>query len=165
MTTDSTEQKRQGQRTNKQFLWIRSPELNFLLFTWFNPVFSGFSTLFYARFCTGRKVTGKVRGAKRLPFGGSGFLTAVISDRGLPRLKQPPRPVGPSGKASFAGSARLLRRHLDNRDTREIAHPPRRPLFFCGDKLEGPVVSETLPADGVGHNHVAGVDGRVHFGQ
>jgi hypothetical protein len=39
---DCTEQQRQGQRTNQQFLWIKSPELNFLQFTWFYPGFSGF---------------------------------------------------------------------------------------------------------------------------
>src|SRR5438046_309639 len=45
MTRDCTEQRRQGQRSNQQFLWIRSPELNFLEFTVFYHGFFGFSPL------------------------------------------------------------------------------------------------------------------------
>src|SRR5579863_3134576 len=60
ITTDSTEQKRQGQRTSQQFLWIRSPQFIFMKFTWFHPGFFGFSTLVYAGICTGPKVTFRI---------------------------------------------------------------------------------------------------------
>lgn len=62
MTTDSTELNRQGQRTSKHFLWIRSPEFNFLQFTWFIPGFSGFSTLSLRPILHKQEVTQKVLG-------------------------------------------------------------------------------------------------------
>src|SRR6516164_8796547 len=62
ITTDCTESKRQGQRTNKHFLWIRSPEFNFLQFTCFNPGLLRVSLVILAPFLHRLKVTEKVRG-------------------------------------------------------------------------------------------------------
>src|SRR5579871_2316381 len=82
MNTDFTERERQGQRTERHFLWIRSPEFVFLLSMGFIRPFPGFLGLVYHHFYTGRKVTSEV-----LPAAG---LLSIRQPRPLPgSLRRP----------------------------------------------------------------------------
>src|SRR5215831_2526779 len=99
MTTDSKERERQGQRTSRQFLWIRSPEFDFLQFTCFDPGFFRVSSVILPPLLHRRQVTQKVRSVvgrtRNLPIRASLPILAVArGGPSSPRIASAPSRYG-----------------------------------------------------------------------